>query len=264
MFPYKLVVFDIDGTIKYDSQLVSRNFLEIIDTLKSQNCFVTIATGRMSLSAKNNSIFVPNAPIITYQGAQILDYETLNNLNTINLDKQFIPIIIDKINSYNVKTMVQYEGSISCDSNDEWLKDYAIRNEVEFTYDENYQKSRLVNPLRIVLVGNPSDIENIEYILNEEFSNEVYVTRSLPHFCEILNLEADKSNSINWICNYLGIHSSKVLTFGDSYNDIKMLKNLGYGVAVENAVPELKAVSKHVLEKKGVEGIYEYLKNLVF
>ena len=42
-----------------------------------------------------------------------------------------------------------------------------------------------------------------------------------------------------------------------------MLKNLGYGVAVENAVPELKAVSKHVLEKKGVEGIYQYLKKLV-
>ena len=68
-----MVVFDIDGTIKNDQYPSSQNFLDIINKLKSENCFVTIATGRMSLSAKQNSVFIPNAPIITYQGAKILD-----------------------------------------------------------------------------------------------------------------------------------------------------------------------------------------------
>ena len=90
-----MVVFDIDGTIKNDQYPSSENFLDIINKLKSENCFVTIATGRMSLSAKQNSVFIPNAPIITYQGAKILDYSNFVNLTLFFqvlgiLKKQFL------------------------------------------------------------------------------------------------------------------------------------------------------------------------------
>ena len=258
-----MVVFDIDGTIKNDQHPSSQNFLDIINKLKSKNCFVTVATGRMSLSAKNNSVFIPNAPIITYQGAKILDYSSLNELKTISLDKNFIEDIINTIKLYELKTMIQYDGKILCDTDDFWLRDYALRNEVEFVYDKNYQNAKSNNPLRIVAVGNPNNIYDIEKILKEKFSNDVYITRSLPHFCEILNLEADKSYSIEWICDYLNIKPNEVLTFGDSYNDIKMLQNIGYGVAVENSVPELKKVSDDVLKTAGVEGIYHYLNKLL-
>jgi Cof subfamily protein (haloacid dehalogenase superfamily) len=258
-----MVVFDIDGTIKNDQYPSSQNFLDIINKLKSENCFVTIATGRMSLSAKQNSVFIPNAPIITYQGAKILDYSKLNELKTVSLNKNFIEDIIDTIKFYELKTMIQYDDKILCDTDDFWLRDYAIRNEVDFVYDENYENAKLNNPLRIVAVGDPSRIYDIENVLVGKFSDDVYVTRSLPHFCEILNHEADKSYSIEWICNYLKIKPNQVLTFGDSYNDIKMLKNIGYGVAVKNAVPELKEVSDDILKINGVEGIYHYLNELL-
>ena len=81
--------------------------------------------------------------------------------------------------------------------NDNLIKNLEdLRNEVDFVYDENYENAKLNNPLRIVAVGDPSKIYDIENVLAEKFSDDVYITRSLPHFCEILNHEADKSYSI--------------------------------------------------------------------
>ena len=42
-----------------------------------------------------------------------------------------------------------------------------------------------------------------------------------------------------------------------------MLQNIGYGVAVKNAVPELKEVSDDILKINGAEGIYHYLNELL-
>ena len=73
------------------------------------------------------------------------------------------------------------------------------------------------------------------------------------------SLFADKSFSIDWICDKLEINKEKTLAFGDSYNDIKMLQNVGYGVAVFNAVEELKNVADKVLEIDGSFGIIDFL-----
>lgn len=263
MFPYDMVVFDIDGTIKEGLNPVSSDIVALIENIKQNGCYVTYATGRMSRSARNNSGFTPNAPMITYQGAQILDFTNFKPLKSSYLNKKFIDDIIELAKSNNLKTMIQYPGKIFCDENDEWLKDYAIRNEAKYVFDNSYKKSKQSNPLRIVIVGDPKDIYNIELLLNDKLKDDVYITRSLPHFCEVLGTDSDKSNSIDWVCDYLNIDINKVIAFGDSYNDTKMLKAVGYGIAVNNSVKELKEVADEVLSIEGVEGIYQFLRNKI-
>jgi len=184
-------------------------------------------------------------------------------LKSSYLNKKFIDDIIELAKSNNLKTMIQYPGKIFCDENDEWLKDYAIRNEAKYVFDNSYKKSKQSNPLRIVIVGDPKDIYNIELLLNDKLKDDVYITRSLPHFCEVLGTDSDKSNSIDWVCDYLNIDINKVIAFGDSYNDTKMLKAVGYGIAVNNSVKELKEVADEVLSIEGVEGIYQFLRNKI-
>ena len=61
----------------------------------------------------------------------------------------------------------------------------------------------------------------------------------------------------------MNIDINKVVAFGDSYNDTKMLKAVGYGIAVNNSVKELKEVADEVLSIEGVEGIYQFLRNKI-
>ena len=213
----------------------------------------------MTNSAKIYAGLKPNVPMISYQGAEILNHSDYSILNSIEMDKKYISEVLDVIKFFPVKAMIQYSNQIYCDTDDGWIQDYAFRNNVDLITDKDYINAQQRDPLRMVMVGDPDIIINLEIALKSQLSNDLYITRSLPHFCEVLNIFADKSFSIDWICDKLEINKEKTLAFGDSYNDIKMLQNVGYGVAVFNAVEELKNVADKVLEIDGSFGIIDFL-----
>ncbi len=57
----------------------------------------------------------------------------------------------------------------------------------------------------------------------------------------------------------MGLKPENFAALGDSENDILMFKAAGLGLAVGNAVPEVKAVADYVAEKPYGEGAAEAL-----
>ena len=51
------------------------------------------------------------------------------------------------------------------------------------------------------------------------------------------------------------IPMNEVLAFGDNYNDIPLLAEVGYGVAVANAREEVKAVANEVTKSNITDGV---------
>jgi hypothetical protein len=56
----------------------------------------------------------------------------------------------------------------------------------------------------------------------------------------------------------------RVMSFGDSPNDIAMLKESGFGVAVENALPEVKAAADYITASCDNEGVAKAIRTLLF
>ena len=48
------------------------------------------------------------------------------------------------------------------------------------------------------------------------------------------------------LCEHLGIPMSRTIAIGDYNNDIGMIRAAGVGVAVANALPEVKAVADFI------------------
>ncbi|BFZ64362.1 hypothetical protein YB2330_005505 [Saitoella coloradoensis] len=69
---------------------------------------------------------------------------------------------------------------------------------------------------------------------------------SQPENLEILPLGTDKLSTLHKVCSMYGTDISNALTFGDANNDLEMVGEAGYGVAVANANEGLKAVAKWV------------------
>jgi hydroxymethylpyrimidine pyrophosphatase-like HAD family hydrolase len=51
------------------------------------------------------------------------------------------------------------------------------------------------------------------------------------------------------------IEMNEVVAFGDGYNDIDLLQQVGWGVAVENAFPEVKAVANEITKHHKEDGV---------
>lgn len=57
----------------------------------------------------------------------------------------------------------------------------------------------------------------------------------------------------------LGISPQRAAAAGDGENDVAMLRAVGYGIAVANAVPELKAIARHVCARAGGDGLADWI-----
>jgi len=72
---------------------------------------------------------------------------------------------------------------------------------------------------------------------------------------QVMHKDATKSRAVSELARLWGIKQSEVVTFGDDFNDIDMLEYAGIGVAVGNAIDEVKAVSKYICQTNDEDGV---------
>lgn len=66
-----------------------------------------------------------------------------------------------------------------------------------------------------------------------------------------------KENAIERIADVCGFGMESIIAFGDDFADIGMLKLCGLGVAMENAIDEVKIKADIVIGSNDEEGISE-------
>ena len=90
------------------------------------------------------------------------------------------------------------------------------------------------------------------FVMQDSFSDQKWIT--------IMNKEVNKFNGIKLLSNKLNIDNSEIIAFGDGLNDIEMLENVGCGVAMYNALENVKKVCKDITKfDNSNDGVIKYL-----
>ena len=89
--------------------------------------------------------------------------------------------------------------------------------------------------------------------MQDSFSDKKWV--------EIFNKKVDKYNAIREIAEKENIEPQDIISFGDGLNDIEMIKRSGVGVAMGNALPEVKENAKFITLSNDEDGIKYFLED---
>lgn len=73
---------------------------------------------------------------------------------------------------------------------------------------------------------------------------------------DIVEQEASKAEGLKRLCSYWGIDIRNTAAFGDSMNDVEILKEAGIGIAMGNSVEELKKEADYVAPHIREDGVY--------
>ena len=96
-----------------------------------------------------------------------------------------------------------------------------------------------------------------------ELFPETAVSSSLPWNIEINSADATKGKALKSLCAALNVDLKDTLAFGDGTNDLDMIKTAGLGVAMGNAVEELKQAADWIapsnVENGVAAGIYRFM-----
>jgi len=259
---YKLIALDIDGTIRNTENPVSIRTIKIIKDLVELGVHIVIATGRTFKSAKNilDGIYGIKY-IVPFQGAQVVDLKN----GSIKWHSPLNPIMLNsalnELDDYSgFQIMVNCNGHVFVSDMTDEMVSYGNRNNLDIKYIDNLRDLALENPDRIVVLGDACKIQKLESHLQSKFKNYLYITRSLPYFCEILHPNSGKDKGLAWLCEKLKIKKSETIAFGNGYNDLQMIKWVEMGVAVKNSVPEIINVANKLapsIENDGVASVLE-------
>ena len=97
----------------------------------------------------------------------------------------------------------------------------------------------------------PEDTAFVETLLPPE----LYLTVSRDRLGQIMHRGATKSNAVAELARMWGIRQEKIAAFGDDLNDIDLLHWAGTGVAMANALPEVRAIADCVTRSNEEDGL---------
>jgi len=81
-------------------------------------------------------------------------------------------------------------------------------------------------------------------------------------FLDYMPNQTNKGTGIKQLIKLLNISKDEVLAFGDGNNDIELLKNVGWPVAMANATDQLKSHAKIITQSNAEDGLANLLENI--
>ena len=78
---------------------------------------------------------------------------------------------------------------------------------------------------------------------------------AFPFHLEIMAPGAGKGAAVRWMTEHMGLTRDQVMGFGDYTNDLPMLENVGWPVAVDNAIDEVKRACRIIAPSCEDDGV---------
>ena len=259
---YKILCSDLDGTLLATKSDVSDFAISEIGRIKDRMRIILVSA-RMpqSMTYLQRRLSIEHEPLVCYNGAYVLDGASEILSEEIALD--FLEEIHDLAEQKDIKLGLYYKTEWYAEENTE-----RIRKEIRYTQATPHfrdtkdtltdWKKRDVSAHKVMMMGSKDTADAIFPELTKAFAGDLHLYRSNDTLIEIAPKSVSKLTAIRKLLKE-GESLANVIAFGDNYNDLEMLKHCGYGVAVENARDEVKAVADAITLPNYDDGVADFI-----
>lgn len=262
-----LVICDMDNTLLTAKEGLPACNRTVIQLYAEMGGLFTVATGRPpeSIRAALEGIHL-SLPAISCNGALLYDFSTESVLHRSSLNREqatsAIGDILSKFPRMGVEVMA---------GNGEM---YVIQaNEYTHAHQVDERLGSIACPLdcvpdgwiKVVFASDPETIRKLgQYAKTKYYGRDNYFLATNNIYLEIMPAGVSKATGMHDLCALMNRSQKKTIVIGDYYNDLELMKEAGYAVAVANAPSEVKANADMVTTCTCSEGaVGEFLYQLI-
>lgn len=241
-----VVFFDIDGTIYDYEKGIPESAIYAINKIREKGALAIINTGRTKVMIFDEIMEIGFDGVIAGGGTYVeFNGKVLDDYNLLSSDAR------DLVNG------LREHGFIPVPEGRDFL--YFDEHELneEFRQIYNIYKDRIpdkIKPIRFdsmkvsKVSGRFTQSSRLE-ALSDRFCDKYNVINHENRLVEVIPALYSKAVGIQTLMKHLGDENITTYAFGDSYNDLEMLKYVEYGILMGNADPRLKKlISLHTTD----------------
>ncbi len=255
--PYRLCAIDLDDTLLGPDHRISARYARAVRAVVERGVIALIASGRMyQATLRFAEQLGLETPIIAYNGAMVKNPHT----GAVWLHEQ-IPanraaIVLEYCARHNLQLNYYLDDHLYSAAYTPWLDLYHKRtlSPVEIVPDF-YTAMRDKAPTKLIIIDSPERTDGLLPYFRGVFGSSLYVTKSNDEYLEFMPPTANKGVALALTAERLGVTAAETVAFGDSWNDIPMIRWAGLGVAVGNAKPEVLAAADKTVLRSDEDGV---------
>lgn len=244
----KILAFDIDDTILASGKCVSDRTKSAINQCRERGNKVGFITARSPRKVGHYLQGIPFDFISCYNGAstyvgnQLIGDFSMPHHEAFSTVRRILQSVPDIRKTVNFEPYC-YRNTIVTDTRTDEVMDFDMANPPECN----------VQRIHIYLAHHES------HVFSKYAGSGMAYTPTKHHTVIINAIGADKGIAVKAVTCHYGLERRDVWAFGDDASDIPMFRESGNGIAVQNALDELKRVSSAVTSSCDEDGVASYL-----
>lgn len=261
---------DVDGTLTNSKKVITEKTKNALIKAQEAGAILILASGRPTSGlmdfARELEMDKNHGLLVSFNGSKVVDCETNKVLfnEAMRIDQG--QAVLEHLKKFDVKPMI--------DKNDYMFVNNVFNNKINhdgktiniIEYEARGGKFKLCEkddlaafadyPLnKILTAGDPEYLQEHYKEMMEPFKDTLNCVFTAPFYFEFTAQGIDKAKALDTVLIPMGYKKEEMIAFGDGHNDISMVNYAGIGVAMGNAVDELKNVADEVTLSNEEDGI---------
>ena len=271
---HKIIALDLDGTLLNSNKELTPRNLAALKSAADAGILIVPTTGRFYGGMPEEIRQLPFIKYaITINGAQVSDVCSGEVIYKAEIPCYEAIGIMEFLDDYPV--------IYDCyQHNDAWMTKKLKERIDEIVSGVHYRKMlhelrKPVEDLKQVLRERNCGVQKVQFFTNKpevrtylmeellkRFEN-LCVTSSTDDNVEINQMHANKGEALLALGEHLGIKREEIISFGDGYNDLSMLKAAGVGVAMANACEAAKKAADRITLSCDEDGVAAFIEEIL-
>lgn len=245
-----LVLADLDGTLLHDNKTVSAYTKQVVSEVQKKGILFGIATSRARVNAEKLLGGISPDVMITNGGA--LAVCRGKKVYSCEFSVEEVRLLIGAVfKIFGADAVFSVDNENSLYSNSKELMGDGFWTFTDFSdFCEPAMKLCIetLDRSKVAAVASVLKSGRVDFL---PFSD-------IPWY-KLSRKDALKEKAVEALCRHMGLSASKVAAFGDDFADIGMLRACGTGVAMQNAIPQVKAAADELCASNENDGVARWM-----
>lgn len=269
---YKMLILDLDGTVLNNQKRIPEDNKLAIRKVINKGIKVVICSGRIFSGARayakelgiKDFVIACNGAIIKTMPENELIYSNYLNYEdsqkVINICKANNMYVHAYIGEILVTEQLEYTSLLYLERNKEQDEEDRIDIKVVDSLKEYTEQCGTLVSKLVIICDHLTELIKVR----EEISkiHTVEIVSSASDNIEVMNKGVCKGKALEILCKHLKLPISQTVAIGDNENDISLIESAGLGIAMGNAIPEVRRIAKDITNTNEEMGVARALEKI--